>query len=855
MKIAHLFSIMALSLTACSGPESFDAAVRWNLLENYGENGGGASSELILVNRGPSSIPSGGWALYFNFAKPGVASQGAEGVRLEHVNGDLQRLVPIDGFAGVAAGDSLVVPMQFSATVINYSEAPSGFFLVEGAIGSGQEVVRVVEDVRILPLVRERQLNRNAGDRVPTSTAATRFERNAGLSLLPEDEVPLVIPTPAKLERWEGAWSVGPDVVIVAPEDLDGEARGLSSLLAAFLPGAPSVVRTLPEGAETAIRLELGEDVPGGEEAYLLTISPDAGVRVRSSGPAGVFYGIQTLRALIPLAAYGPPADGFVLPAVTVQDAPRFGYRGMHLDVARNFHSAESVKRLLDLMASYKLNRLHFHVSDDEGWRVQIDALPELTEVGSRRGYTADESDRLIPSFGSGPFPEAPGSHGSGFYTREAFVDLLRYAAERHIEVIPEIDMPGHARAAIRSMEVRAARLEAEGRVDEASAYRLVHPEDQSTYMSVQGWKDNVVDVCLPSTYRFLETVVDGLLDLYEEADVPLRAVHVGGDEVPNGVWEGSPACAALGEAVAGRSKAEHFAAFVARFSDLLAARELRTAGWEEISLRHVEGGVAEPALEAVERGYLPYVWNSVWGWGGEENAYRLANAGSDVVLSNASNLYFDLASDKDPGEPGYYWAGFVDAYAAWSFDPLNLYRSASFDLMGNPIPEDRYASAARLSASGRSHVLGIQGQLWAENSLGPERLEYQVVPKLLGLAERAWAPQPGWALLDSRAARQPVLEEAWNRFANALGQRELPRLDQVMGGVGYRLPPPGARVSGGVLEANTAFPGLQIRYTTDGSEPTATSIRYEGPVPVNGPVRLRSFDTRGRGSRTVIVE
>ncbi|WP_243665267.1 family 20 glycosylhydrolase, partial [Rhodothermus marinus] len=283
-----------------------------------------------------------------------------------------------------------------------------------------------------------------------------------------------------------------------------------------------------------SIRLRLGAvylpDGPAGPEAYHLIVDPEAGITLTGTDAAGAFYGIQTLQQLIDPSFYRQTSETIPIPALEVHDAPRFGYRGLHLDVARNFQPKAVVLRLLDLMARYKLNRFHFHLTDDEGWRLEIEGLPELTEVGGCRGHTETEATCLVPSHGSGPIPgQQP---GSGYYTREDFIEILRYATARHIEVIPEIDVPGHARAAIKAMEARYARLKAAGRPEaEAAAYRLVDPADTSVYRSVQGWNDNVINVCLPSTYRFLEKVVDELRRLYDEAGAPLHVVHTGGDE------------------------------------------------------------------------------------------------------------------------------------------------------------------------------------------------------------------------------------------------------------------------------------------------------------------------------------
>ncbi|HUG43770.1 MAG TPA: family 20 glycosylhydrolase, partial [Acidobacteriota bacterium] len=543
------------------------------------------------------------------------------------------------------------------------------------------------------------------------------------------------------------------------------------------------------------------------------------------------------------------------VPEVRIVDAPRFPYRGLHLDVGRNFQGVELVGKMLDVMAFYKLNRFHFHITEDEGWRIEIGPLPELTEIGGRRGHTLTDEEHLMPSYGSGPFPGAP--PGSGHYSRSEFIHILQLAHNRHIKVIPEIDVPGHARAAIKAMDARHRRLSAEGRGEEAERFLLRDLQDESEYRSVQGWDDNVINVCRESTFRFLETVVDDLAAMYQEAGVPLQVVHVGGDEVPEGVWESSPACQSLIERepdLTGTEDLFHY--FLRRMGRILSERNLVLAGWEEVALMHLpdQPHASVPNPEFVKEGFRPYVWNSIWGWGGEENAYRLANAGFPVVICNASNFYFDLAYNRDPVEFGYDWAGFVDNRKPWEFSPFNLYARARFNVLGNPIHPEAYAQSSPLTDAGRSNILGLQGQLWGENAKNPERVEYGALPRMLGLAERAWAQMPDWELVADREPRDALQHAEWNRFANAVGQRELPRLDHLAGGFQYRLPLPGAVVVDGALQANVEFPGLRIRYTTDGTEPTIDAPLYAAPVQVEGEVRLKSFDTRGRGSRTVIV-
>jgi len=222
-------------------------------------------------------------------------------------------------------------------------------------------------------------------------------------------------------------------------------------------------------------------------------------------------------------------------------------------------------------------------------------------------------------------------------------------------------------------------------------------------------------------------------------------------------------------------------------------------------------------------------------------------------VLSNAASLYFDLAYAKHPQEPGYYWAGFVGTRSAFGFCPFEVGAMPGADPMGRmPAP----VTLQPLDSAGRGRIAGLQGQLWGENARSRARLDYLALPRLIGLAERAWAPDPGWHAIPDAQQRAAWALRDWNEFANRLGQRELPRLDRAPRPWDYRLPPPGAVLRDGQLHANVALPGLAVHYTLDGLEPTARSPRFDMPVPVSGvrEVKLATFDTRGRASRIVTL-
>jgi hexosaminidase len=255
------------------------------------------------------------------------------------------------------------------------------------------------------------------------------------------------------------------------------------------------------------------------------------------------------------------------------------------LDVGRNFQPKSEIFKVLDVMALYKLNVFHMHLTEDEGWRLEIPSLPELTEVGAKRGHTLDAKHFLPPSHGSGG--EVENKTGTGYYTRADFIEILKYADKLHIMVVPEIESPGHARAAIKSMNARYDRLMAEGKKAEAERYLLYDPNDKSQYSSNQYWTDNIIDVSLPSTYNFIETVINDIVSMYKDAGAPLKTINFGGDEVPAHVWEQSPAYLALKASHPEiQSTADLWYYFYGRVNQLVKARGLYLSGWEEMALR-----------------------------------------------------------------------------------------------------------------------------------------------------------------------------------------------------------------------------------------------------------------------------
>jgi len=805
-----------VAVTTNTGAAQTALQVRWELAgDSVATDFAASRAAFTLTNRGAKRLPPSGWAIYFSALHSAAPGSVGGGFVIEDVMADLHRLVPAAGFAGLAPGASVRIP-YLSDLILNRSFVPKGPYIVfDTAKAAGIPLT----DYVAAPFDRA------------VATPENQFVLDSATRVIPASELPPLFPTPVSVTPGAGSLRLTALPRVEATEALRNESAFASEYLRPYFANAKP--GTVP------LRLEIGA-VEGqtSPEAYSLDVDPAQGIHIVGVSPAGVFYGLQSLRNLLSAPT---PRAGLTLPAIRVVDAPRFGYRGFMLDVARNFHPKAAVLRTIDLLARYKLNVLHLHLTDDEGWRVEIAGLPELTTVGARRGHP-DSDGHLQPAFGSGPLVDRP--WGSGFYSHADYVEIVRYATARHIEVIPEIEMPGHARAAIKSMKGN-------------QQYRLDDPEDRSVYESVQGYPDNVMNPALESTYRFIERVVGDLAAMHREAGAPLQHIHMGGDEVPRGVWQGSPAVQAYMKAHNLTSVDDLWFAFYGRIEQIVKAQSVGLGGWEEIAVRKTSRdghGLNIPNPDFASRGWRAYVWNNVPGWGAEDLAYRLANGGYDVVLSPVTNLYFDLAWNPNPAETGLDWGGYVDLRKPFDFIPLDYYRNARLDRRGNPLDPAVFAGKDRLTEYGRGHVLGIQGNLWSETVGGAGLADYMFVPKLFGLAERAWAPDPDWATERDGAKAAALYRDAWSRFVSVVGLRELPRLDREVPGLNYRIPTPGLKVESGTVRCSLEIPGFTLRYTTDGSEPTTRSAVVTGPIPARGTLRVAAFTAAGRKGHTARV-
>ncbi|HEY0586848.1 MAG TPA: family 20 glycosylhydrolase [Pseudoduganella sp.] len=782
---------LLLALSAAGAAPQYASGERLQARWEQQDLGKGGRLELTNIDSKP--LPAQGWSIYFNCIECAVAGPLPGKLAIEELGGTLYRLRPEPGFAGLPPGQVMAAAYRAPSADLKAYRAPAGLYLV---YASTPDKAQAITDYKLLPLPRPEQLEN--GQAV---SAQELYRRNANTVVLPAEALPPILPTPLQLQKGSGILHLPSAPVVVAGDGLANEISLAANLLKQYWPA------NAPGPAAAKLRLSIGA-VAGQASPEAYTLAVDAqGIAITGNSAAGVAHGLQSLRDLLPLPTAGN-SKAVELPMLTVTDAPRFAYRGLMLDVSRNFQPKQTIFRLLDLMARYKLNAFHLHLTDDEGWRLEIPGLPELTSIGAVRGHSARPGLRLQPEYGSGP--DATDPHGSGFYSRADYLDILRYAAARHIEVIPEIEMPGHARAAIKAMEARYLRMKAAGQAS-ADRYLLNDLDDRSQYKSVQNYKDNVINPGLESSYSFIEHVVKQVAALHREAGAPLRTLHVGGDEVPAGVWEKSPASRKLMASRNLQGTAELWDYFYDRVDTILRRNGLFTSGWEELGMRK-----HAPNPHFTQRDVTLYVWNNVGD--AADLGYRLANAGYDVVLAPATRQYLDMSHNRNPDEPGVNWASYIELDDVYHFIPLDK----------------------SLTDAGKRHIRGLQVALWTETIRDPALIDYLLMPRLLAMAERAWAAEPELA----RAAA------AWSGFANALGQRVLPRLDLEQapsGPLQYRIAPPGLALEGGKVYANHALPGFALRYTSDGSEPTAASPLVQGAIAERGLIQVAAFDRNGR--------
>ena len=532
----------------------------------------------------------------------------------------------------------------------------------------------------------------------------------------------------------------------------------------------PSLKSVTPaEGTTTVAQMPEVEIVPSCKAGWYKIVL-DGECKVQAADEDGAQYAKVTLENL------KRNAGGNKLPNLVIEDWPDFGYRGFMLDISRNFTNKDNILKFIDLLAHYKASVFHLHFGDDEGWRVEIPQFPELTTYGAYHEFpykdengNYTETNYLLPSYNGSVDPKDLTSSANGHLTAAEYVEIVKYAWERRITVIPEFDTPGHSRAAIKAMQAYAKRTGDD-------SYLLSDPEDKSEYCSVQYYKDNALNVALPSTYKFIEVVFDQLIAYHKEAGAPIPAIHVGGDEVPHGAWVGSEPCQKI-MAERGWDNIELLKSYyIENVLDIAESRGVKISGWQELVM-DLEDHVYERMKKNL---YSVNFWHT--GTGNEEFPYKYANDGVPAVLSNMTNTYVDFAYTPDKTERGLSWGGFVDERRSFSLLPFDIYRSVRWDDKGRirnieKLPEGKTPLVAK------QNIIGVQAQLWTETVRSFDHVTSYVFPKVCGVFERAWNASPSWE--GTTVADDPAFMTELDRYYSTVVDHEMPYYEAE--GVVYR--------------------------------------------------------------------
>lgn len=471
-----------------------------------------------------------------------------------------------------------------------------------------------------------------------------------------------VVPLPNSVTMTGGEpFELTPSTTVAYPEGNKDMERNAQFLARYVNDATRMTLSVVPGKAKKDIRLVLDKKV-SGEEAYTIMVDKK-GVTIAGSTPKGVFYGVQTLRKSLPVGA----ATVVRLPSVKISDSPRFVHRGMMLDCSRHFFPLEFVKRYIDLIAMHNMNVFHWHLSDDQGWRIEIKKYPELTIKGSRRSGTVIGYNTALDD--SIPY--------GGYYTQEQAREIVEYARQRYVTVIPEIDMPGHMLAALATYPELGCT---------GGPYEVGHR---------WGIYKDVLCVGNEKIYDFCEGVLDEIMQIF-----PSKLIHIGGDETPTEVWEKCPKCIKRAEDNNMTVKQVQ-SYFTSRIEKYVNSRGRRIIGWDEI----LGGDISQSAV--------------IQSWRDTKHGRIAAEAGHDVIMSPTSHCYFDYsqADEKNSKYEPTLCGGYIPVEKVYAFEPCD-----------ENLPE-----------SYRPHILGVQANIWAEYLLYPNQVEYQALPRMAALAEVQW--------------------------------------------------------------------------------------------------------------------
>ena len=492
-----------------------------------------------------------------------------------------------------------------------------------------------------------------------------------------------VIPKPAELTMQVGKFVIDGGTSISATEGLNEEATFLAESIQQLTQVSPSVT-----DQKASIALTLNDQIEN-EEGYTLEVTPDQ-INISGKNAKGVFYGIQSLVQLISLPEEGSSITDVTVPAVSIKDQPRFTYRGMHLDVARHFFDVDFVKKYIDMIAMHKMNTFHWHLTEDQGWRIEIKKYPELTKVGAYRNGTIT---------GHYPGETNDNERYGGFYTQDDIKEVLAYAQKRHVEVIPEIELPGHSQAAIASYPYLSCFPEEptevpNGLMSEASKEQQKNGQPKVVQES-WGVYNDVYCAGKEETFAFLEGVLDEVTALF-----PSKYIHIGGDECPKKNWERCPNCQKRIKEEGLEDEHELQSYFVTRMEKYLNSKGKQIIGWDEI----LEGGLAPNA--------------TVMSWRGVKGGIEAAKQDHNVIMTPNSHCYFDHYQSKDTDNEPLSIGGFLPVEKVYSYEP---------------VPEE-------LSADQRHYILGAQGNIWSEYIPTDEHMEYMALPRATALSEVVWS-------------------------------------------------------------------------------------------------------------------
>ncbi|MFL2622447.1 MAG: family 20 glycosylhydrolase [Candidatus Marisimplicoccus sp.] len=785
----------------------------------------------FTVKNTSNLILSSPWSIHWNQQSSIIDDESVpDNVKYDYVAGQSYNILTFGKDYVLSKDSEFSIDLKQRGIVRRQSDLPVGGFIV-----SNDNILEIEFDYI--------WKNADGIEKLNPPTSVDRYNEYISNYLIEKSELDIILPTPTSVKLIDGEIELSENYNILIDEfNISHE------LINSIFNGVADIYPNKPDEIDNRITINKVNAL--GEESYTLNIG-DNGIFIGASDRAGALYGLQSLKQIFLVSKL----ENTPIKFIEIKDSPKFSYRGMLLDISRNFYGPDKIKQILDYLSFLKINYLDFRLTDDEGWRLEIPDLEELTEVGSKRAYTKDEFENLIPMYGSGPDTR---STGSGYLSRADYIDILKYANERNITVIPQISVPSHMRSAIVSMNARYQKYMEMGNQVEAERYLLIDPDDQSDYYSAQGFDDNIMCVCRESSFAFYEKVIDEIFLMYKDAGVEMTKFGVAADELPFGAWQKSPLCDKFmsENSISGDYNAL-YELMQKRIYNKISSYGATMTGWDDILLKLTERNQSETQIKDFfkDDDILLFVWKNDWGQGRQDMIYKYANLGYKTVMSNSSAFYFDMVDDKDLDNIGLSWSGYANYIDMWSVDVFDIFND-TYGVEKNNISKEYIDKSVKLNPSSRENIIGVQSQIWSETIRNEGILDYMFMPNIIVFSQKAWSHDDSWMNITDLDLKRIKIQEEWNKFANNIGQRLLPMVDDIYGGLSYDLPKPGGKIVNDSLYANTVFPGLHIKYTLDGSIPLNSSETFTSPLKVNKDeiINLRLFDNTGRGGNSIIV-